>query len=592
MASRTFLKSNCEAAIDIELIEYDDSLRTAYEQRQQRLFASRAASEAQQAREAEEEADVGGEGRQAAWAARKLEEDVVMEPQLSRQLQVTGSVCVSRMEIGQRSINFGEVENWTAVEKTIILHNRAAVPLLYKVAKTGRHASFDVQIRHEDRRGCVRPYGSRQVRFVFRPSLSGPYREVLTIHNVQDREDVQEVTLKAMVKRAEPFLLKAPPLDFGPSLLGKACHEVKRLVLVNVARGARTFTVECQPTVRLTSTESPAEWWRAEMNLRLEGTTADGAGEVLAQERAKEEQLETLERKLRIAIRKKKPEKAEKLKRKIANIKSGEAGSISESDAGVSDSDMSDWYNSESESEEPRALQSASSGSVAVRRGVDRDRHANGSRPPSNEKLTFRLGRGGTQTVAVTLTICKIDGVPTPAGAANVAGLLRVADTRDNDSAQLLAFSTCVCSDLDELKAAHVAIGQGGINALTELPELRHQNPADPNNRPVSPPVGPNRKARDESKAQHAAAETIVDDEDAVLAAEAQSSTEAGEMPPPPPKPPKPTQLSSVAATAVSPQRSRVVVVVEVRRADACPRRRPKAQTAFHRYSTRDDNQG
>jgi hypothetical protein len=35
----------------------------------------------------------------------------------------------------------------TPAEKSILLINRSAVPLLYKVAKTGRHASFDVQVR-------------------------------------------------------------------------------------------------------------------------------------------------------------------------------------------------------------------------------------------------------------------------------------------------------------------------------------------------------------------------------------------------------------------------------------------------------------
>ena len=181
-------------------------------------------------------------------------------PQLVRALPMVGTVCVSRMDIGQRSINFGECDSWQPQERTIIMHNRSAVPLLYKVAKTGRHASFDVQIRREDRRGCVRPYGSRQVRFVFRPSLSGSFCEVLSIHNVQDSSDVQQVTVKAEVRKTVSFLLKAPPLDYGAALLGKPAHEVKRLVVVNLARGARTFSIEPQPVLKLVD-GSDAPWY-------------------------------------------------------------------------------------------------------------------------------------------------------------------------------------------------------------------------------------------------------------------------------------------------------------------------------------------
>ena len=68
----------------------------------------------------------------------------------------------------------------------------------------------------------------------------------------------------------------------------------------------------------------------------------------------------TLERKLRIATRKRKAEKAEKLRRKIAAlVNGGDLGGESdvgmESDAydsDASDWDQSNWYNSESESED------------------------------------------------------------------------------------------------------------------------------------------------------------------------------------------------------------------------------------------------
>ena len=71
---------------------------------------------------------------------------------------------------------------------------------LVKVSKSGKHASFDLQITREDRLGCVRPFGSRQIRFIFSPSLAGPFRETLTVLNAQDPTDQQEVVVKAEVR--------------------------------------------------------------------------------------------------------------------------------------------------------------------------------------------------------------------------------------------------------------------------------------------------------------------------------------------------------------------------------------------------------
>ena len=558
MGARTFRKVGCEAAISIELVEYDTSVRTEYEHRQQRV-AERVNSES--------ESDARGAGSVGNDSTENLPKVMpVMLPQLTRHLQVVGTVCVSRMEIAQRSINFGECESFMAIEKTIIMHNRSAVPLLYKVAKTGRHASFDVQINVEDRRGCVRPFGSRQVGFVFRPSLAGTYRETLTIHNVQDRDDSQQVTLKAMVVRADPFLLQAPPLDFGPSLLGKPCHEVKRIVLVNLARGSRMFTIECMPQLTLAGGDGGdadgalAEWWRATMTFRLETMTADGADEVVALERAREEELEKLERKLRIAIRKKKPEKAEKLRKKLAAVRSGSSEAVSESDT-----DASDWANSESESEEPMELPEGGGarggGSVAVRRrgsaGEARDAAAE-----TDPKLTLRLGRGGTQTVAVMLAVRKVDGAALPSGCATVHGRVCVRDVRDKEFERVLPFSACVCTGYDELKQAHGAMQArgrnpspshlpppplsshrslgatwqaGGLEALNKLPLLRHGVDSNGVALRSTSPTKPERKAHKEREGAkgEVAHETIVDDEDSFLAADEPLQSPAG-----PPSPP------------------------------------------------------
>ena len=113
-AGQEYRKAKCEAAISIELVEYDAAVRDNYERRQAKLFGSRQASAASE------------DGSAVA---------VPLAPQMLRLLPVAGSVCISRMEIAQRSINFGECEAYdTPAEKSILLYNRSAVPLFYKVA--------------------------------------------------------------------------------------------------------------------------------------------------------------------------------------------------------------------------------------------------------------------------------------------------------------------------------------------------------------------------------------------------------------------------------------------------------------------------
>ena len=96
-------------------------------------------------------------------------------------------------------------------------------------------------------------------------------------------------------------MIKAPSLEFGPLLLNKPCHEIRRVTIVNVSRGSRTFTIECLPEMLLCGSlalahgpQQPASWWRAKCRFSLESATADGADNLLAQEKMRDEQLETL----------------------------------------------------------------------------------------------------------------------------------------------------------------------------------------------------------------------------------------------------------------------------------------------------------
>ena len=90
-------KSKFEAAISIELVEYDAAAQGAYEHRQGKLLSDANVKQSDSPRDSTRNA----EGESVVGA---------LVPQTVRTLPVTGAVCISRMEVAQRSINFGECE--------------------------------------------------------------------------------------------------------------------------------------------------------------------------------------------------------------------------------------------------------------------------------------------------------------------------------------------------------------------------------------------------------------------------------------------------------------------------------------------------
>ncbi|KAL1530705.1 hypothetical protein AB1Y20_001604 [Prymnesium parvum] len=419
-----YRKSKLEGEISLELVDYDDTLKKSYEQRLQRFFS---------------------EKKNQKIGADKIEQMPFCQPQLTRVLPVLATVCISKMKVAQRFINFGFCEPSQQMQKYIVLHNLSAVPLLYRVAKTGRHASFDVSIQKDDRLGCVRPFGAKKIRFSFRPSLTGSFKETLTVHNVQDAKDVEKVVVKAEVVKTATFHVKAPPLDFGACMLNKPGHVVVRILLINLARGARRFSLTCGPSLKLS--DGSAAPCTAKVTFRLEDSTADG-GTLIEQEAKKEEQLETYERKLKIALRKKKHEKVEKLKRKIAVLRDGGIAS-QQSDL---ESDASDWYNSESESDEP----------VQLPRSIARWREGNEVALPQVESssVTFRLGRDCTQTVALTFCAVPMDGAASFDGELSVQAELTVAEVRDQEASQQLPIFARICSNHEAMSNSVSKMGK------------------------------------------------------------------------------------------------------------------------------------
>ncbi|KAG1090318.1 hypothetical protein G6F42_019730 [Rhizopus arrhizus] len=225
-----------------------------------------------------------------------------------RKVIVRAQVCKSSMEVGQRNINFGLVDKGEKHHKTIVLHNKSETPLLYTIKKSGSIASGAIYL-DVGRHGVIRAFGKREIDFVFVPTLHGPFIEQLTVCNIRDKEDTNVISLKAMVRRPESFQVKAllDPLSIYP-YCKSTCVEI--LNITNTNQQSRTFEI------RIDNNEGFNDY-HVEFNTIQQESTL-----VLNEEL--EEEIETIEQKMKIAVRKDQPDKIKKYSKKLAKLKHAE----------------------------------------------------------------------------------------------------------------------------------------------------------------------------------------------------------------------------------------------------------------------------
>ncbi|KAJ2806264.1 hypothetical protein H4S07_003842, partial [Coemansia furcata] len=132
-----------------------------------------------------------------------------------RRFLVQASLCRTELEIGQKSINVGNMQVDEASRKYLVIKNQTETPLMYAIRKTGSIASGDIQFVDNNRYGVVRGFDSRKIVFVFTPSLTGTYSEQISIANVLDLQGGKTATLKAVVRRPSKFYIQSLLLEFG-----------------------------------------------------------------------------------------------------------------------------------------------------------------------------------------------------------------------------------------------------------------------------------------------------------------------------------------------------------------------------------------
>ncbi|KAJ3358833.1 hypothetical protein GGF32_009929 [Allomyces javanicus] len=221
-----------------------------------------------------------------------------------REFLVRAVLCPCTLEVGQRNINFGNVELQSEMHKTLVVRNKADVPVLYSIKKSGSIASGDLVIDH--RLGIIQPHGAREVTFAFQPSMPGGFFEKMTVENVMNPENSQVILLKAQVKKPDSFSIHTESLDFGVCLVNE--YSVARIVtLHNTHRQTRTFTVRV---------EEADEYLHFEFGAVKSETIEHQVEDV-------EEKIESLEQKLKIAKRKGRKDKVDKITETISKLRRG-----------------------------------------------------------------------------------------------------------------------------------------------------------------------------------------------------------------------------------------------------------------------------
>ncbi|ORZ34517.1 hypothetical protein BCR44DRAFT_1436350, partial [Catenaria anguillulae PL171] len=194
-----------------------------------------------------------------------------------------------------RNINFGNIDLHAAMSKTIIVRNKSDVLLSYAIKKTGSIASGDVLLEN------------RFVTFTFQPTMPGLFFEKLTVENIMNPETSQVISLKANVRKPESFSIHTESLDFGVCMVNELSAE-RILTLHNTHRTQRTFTVRVEDE-SLNGVQF--EFW-----VIGSATMEHGVQDV-------EDKIEVLEQKLKIAKRKGRKDKVDKITETISKLRRG-----------------------------------------------------------------------------------------------------------------------------------------------------------------------------------------------------------------------------------------------------------------------------
>ena len=175
----------------------------------------------------------------------------------------------------------------------------------------------------------LQPHTSKEVNFVFQPSLSGSFHETLIVSNVYDPNNDQVVNLKATISRAETFWLKSNSIDFGAVISGQ-WSSLQSFLFSNTSRQSRTFMlreVDCGGEEKGSLVPVNLQFTHAHPAvIKLRFILERKRHTVQSHLRPEQEAIEALERKALAYERKGKGDKVTKIRKEIEELKVKDIG--------------------------------------------------------------------------------------------------------------------------------------------------------------------------------------------------------------------------------------------------------------------------
>lgn len=239
-----------------------------------------------------------------------------------RFVRLSYRLCSSKFEIGgQRTKNFGDVNIGEKKTTKLAVTNKCKSFLLFTVTKSRSVTAGHIRIGKPeyDRQvyfGYVRPFATREVDISFLPGIKGVFEERLKVSNVLDSSNEVVVTVKAQVTKVDTFDVAPESWSFGDVAIGdEPCRIGAKLSLSNTSKSRREFRLKLEGA---TSQDRHFKFEGVEVRMQLE---IEHVGASSGSSRKIEEQIEKLEQKLKIYVRKQKNEKIEVAKRRIETLK-------------------------------------------------------------------------------------------------------------------------------------------------------------------------------------------------------------------------------------------------------------------------------
>ena len=229
----------------------------------------------------------------------KLHIDPVPPPHV---LPITYNVASSCTFITAHNLNYGTLVRKTTKESHIFLMNESTLPLLYRLQMDTANNYVTVM---KNQVGIVPPLDNRVIPIKFETPVEGKVCETINIKNVLNPKEKQVIRVKAVVERRAGFFVDPLEIDFGQVTFGTSVKVPIYIKNIREEDAMYTFAhyhrdvPTCKPMISFQY-----------QNMSESHLTA-----------TVEAQIESRTRKMLICERKKRYEKAEKIRKQIEQLK-------------------------------------------------------------------------------------------------------------------------------------------------------------------------------------------------------------------------------------------------------------------------------